>query len=153
MREVVLVLGRTYDIQIITLSAKGSPGPAGVGGVLRDHMGKILCFFSSFVGCQDAITAEIYAIVKACQIIGSKSELINRSIVVASDSRIAVGWISGQFKGYNNHEKVSEEIREWLVSFGQAAVEFCPRSSNSYADILARKGEEYGVDEVCWSDF
>ncbi|KAI9161242.1 hypothetical protein LWI28_015677 [Acer negundo] len=36
-------------------SAKGKPGPVGIGGVLRDSRGKILClFFSFFVGNEDS---------------------------------------------------------------------------------------------------
>ncbi|KAK1584054.1 hypothetical protein Q3G72_029488 [Acer saccharum] len=80
-----------------------------------------------------------------------------RSINSYKYQKIAVGWVSGHGKGYNSHERVILEIRNWLASFGLMVVEYCPRSTNSYADILAKKGLwwpalVYGVDEVCWSD-
>ncbi|KAK1563079.1 hypothetical protein Q3G72_022030 [Acer saccharum] len=39
-----------------------------------------------------------------------------------------------------NHVNVVLDIRKWLISFDHAAVEYCHRSSNSYADLLAKKG-------------
>ncbi|KAK0602838.1 hypothetical protein LWI29_037465 [Acer saccharum] len=70
---------------------------------------------------------------------------------------IETGTALGHGKGCNSHEKVILEIRNWLASFGLMVVEYCPRSTNSYADILAKKGLwwpalVYGVDEVCCSD-
>ncbi|KAI9198850.1 hypothetical protein LWI28_023062 [Acer negundo] len=47
-----------------------------------------------------------------------------------------------------SHEKLIFNIRGWLDSFGQAAVEFCSRVSNSYADILAKKGADSSEDEL-----
>ena len=52
-------------------SVIGSQGLAGIGGVLREADGKILCSFSSPVGVTDPITAEILAIHKACSLISS----------------------------------------------------------------------------------
>ena len=52
---------------------RGNLGPAGIGGVLRDSSGKVLCFFSVFCGLQDSIMAETLAIHKACEILVSNS--------------------------------------------------------------------------------
>ncbi|KAK3200402.1 hypothetical protein Dsin_023817 [Dipteronia sinensis] len=43
-------------------SVRGSSGQAGIGGVLRDSRGKVLCTFSEFIGIKDVITAEIQAL-------------------------------------------------------------------------------------------
>ena len=56
-------------------SARGAPGLAGIGGVLRDDSGKVLCSFSFHIGWQDAITAELRAIAKACELCLSKPVL------------------------------------------------------------------------------
>ncbi|KAK3206879.1 hypothetical protein Dsin_020925 [Dipteronia sinensis] len=57
-------------------SARGSPGPAGMGGVLRDSNGKVLFLFSSYVGNQDAGTAEIMAIHRPCDLCYNNEHLI-----------------------------------------------------------------------------
>ncbi|KAK2637967.1 hypothetical protein Ddye_025762 [Dipteronia dyeriana] len=54
-------------------SSKGNPRDAGIGGVLRDSMGKVLCLFSYYVGVEDANTAEALAIHRAYFLISSNS--------------------------------------------------------------------------------
>jgi ribonuclease HI len=132
-------------------SVLGSPGPAGIGGVLRDHMGKILCVFSSHIGSQDVILAELLAIQRACELFGSKSEIASRPITFLSDSKTAVSWILKSIPGCNSHDQIISNIRSWLDSFHMAAVEFRPRSTNSFADVLAKKGVQTGMDELWWS--
>ncbi|KAK1559040.1 hypothetical protein Q3G72_009945 [Acer saccharum] len=66
------------------------PGQAGVGGVLRDHSGRIFCFFSANVDACDAITAEILAIAKAVELFISNPDISHKAISVSSDSREAV---------------------------------------------------------------
>ncbi|KAK2653938.1 hypothetical protein Ddye_013794 [Dipteronia dyeriana] len=71
-------------------STKGSPGFAGIGGVLRDQNGKVFCSFSLYVGWQEAVMAEILAIAKACDLCASKPQLKDRKIVISSDCLVAV---------------------------------------------------------------
>ncbi|KAI9152828.1 hypothetical protein LWI28_001848 [Acer negundo] len=49
----------------------GSPSPTGMGGVLRDSMGKVLCLFYLFFGIKDSISAKILDIHKACDVVQS----------------------------------------------------------------------------------
>ncbi|KAK1564862.1 hypothetical protein Q3G72_013377 [Acer saccharum] len=49
-------------------SSRGNPGNAGIGGVLRDCLGKVLGLFSLHIGYKDAISAEVSAILKACEL-------------------------------------------------------------------------------------
>ncbi|KAK3222417.1 hypothetical protein Dsin_009442 [Dipteronia sinensis] len=63
-------------------AAKGNPGMSGVGGVLRDARGRILCLFSLFLGFRDSNSAEILAIHKACQLIASKPSLADRTVTL-----------------------------------------------------------------------
>ena len=132
-------------------SVRSSYGHAGIGGVLRDHHGKVLCFFSSFVGVQDATAAEIMAIAKACELLGTRTELIGRCISIASDSKIAVDWVKSRGLANTNHMQLIQFICNSLDRLGKASVDYCLRSSNSYTDILAKKGAA-GCEEVCWSE-
>ncbi|KAI9157013.1 hypothetical protein LWI28_015499 [Acer negundo] len=65
---------------------------------------------------------------------------------------MTVRWISGYGLGNSSHKKLISDIQGWLASFDQATVEYCPRGSNSYADILAKKGVDSSREELVWSD-
>ncbi|KAK3189252.1 hypothetical protein Dsin_028813 [Dipteronia sinensis] len=71
-------------------SSRGKPGPAGIRGVLRNSEGKILCLFSTYVGIENSNTTEIWAIHKALEVCASSSVLVDREIVIVSDSMVAV---------------------------------------------------------------
>ncbi|KAK3231468.1 hypothetical protein Dsin_003349 [Dipteronia sinensis] len=132
-------------------AARGSMGKAGIGGVLRDHTGRVLCTFSKFIGNTDAITAEMQAIATACDISASKPELEGKRIVFVSDSQTAVSWINSSGFGNVEHSKTIYDIRCLLCKLGQASVEFNPRDTNFSADRLAKQGEEGGGDVMRWS--
>jgi len=50
-------------------------GTAGIGGILCNTKGEVLCSFSAYVGNLDATTNELLAILKACNLCQSKSVL------------------------------------------------------------------------------
>jgi hypothetical protein len=66
---------------------------AGIGGVLRNGKGEVLCSFSAHIGNVDIASAELMAIQKACVLCASKDCLKRRQIVIESDSRVAVAWV------------------------------------------------------------
>ncbi|KAK2642953.1 hypothetical protein Ddye_024716 [Dipteronia dyeriana] len=133
-------------------SVMSSPGFAGICGVLRNHLGKVLCFFSSYVGVQDVISAEILAIARACDLFGSRPDLVRWRLIIACDSKSAVEWVTRRDIEGSNHKQLISHIRNSLHGFGQASVVHCPRASNSYADGLAKKGSAGCEDVLCWSD-
>ncbi|KAK2657188.1 hypothetical protein Ddye_010240 [Dipteronia dyeriana] len=61
-------------------SVKGKSGPSGIGGVLRDLNGKVLCLFSYYMGILDSNTAELWAIKRAVELIYSNHNLIGHEI-------------------------------------------------------------------------
>ena len=127
------------------------PGPAGIGGVLRDHNGKIMCVFSSYVGIQDVVTAELLAIIRACDMVSLREELFLKPLTVISDSNTVVNWILGSSPELNKHEQIIGDIRRWLGLHNWVRVEYRSRWSNSFADTLAKKGLNSGIDELWWS--
>ena len=100
---------------------------------------------------QDAAAAELLAIAKACELIGSRPELGGRSLIIASDSKIAVDWVKNRGPANSKHVQLIHFISNSLDGFGQASVVYCSRSTNSYADSLAKKGAA-GGEEVRWCD-
>ncbi|KAK2654574.1 hypothetical protein Ddye_014430 [Dipteronia dyeriana] len=103
-------------------SAKGSPGQAGIGGVLRDQSGRVLCLFSVYVGCQDAIIVELLAIVIACDMCVLKNELSEKKVIINSDSKNAVSWINNSGLRNINFMQLIYNIRHSIFEFGQMSV-------------------------------
>ncbi|KAK2635596.1 hypothetical protein Ddye_030388 [Dipteronia dyeriana] len=70
-------------------STVGNPGNAGIGGVLRDSLGKVLGLFSLSVGIQDSNTAEIMAFHRACTLCAASRILVGKEVSFVSDSKVA----------------------------------------------------------------
>lgn len=75
-------------------AALGKPGLAGIGGVLRNHEGRVLIRFSKAVGIEESNIAEILAIREALMIFSGFPWARGSPLVVESDSSNAVGWVS-----------------------------------------------------------
>ncbi|KAK3219382.1 hypothetical protein Dsin_013352 [Dipteronia sinensis] len=95
-------------------SAMGNPRMAGTCGVLRNSAGRIICLFSSSVGIQDAISAELMAIHKACCLVASKQDVLNCKVIIASDSKVALSWINDEKFGSLKHVDLVYDIRSYL---------------------------------------
>ena len=77
-------------------------GCAGIGGVLRNLKGGVLCSFSVFIGNSEAISSKVWAIHKAYSLCMSKPSLLGRNIQILSDSRLAVDWVNKEDFGNLN---------------------------------------------------
>ncbi|KAK3189921.1 hypothetical protein Dsin_029482 [Dipteronia sinensis] len=99
-------------------SVRGSLGMAGMGGVLRDSAGKVVCLFSIFLGIQDVNAIEIMAIGKACELISTDSNFVGRPIFIISDSKVAVSWVNNEVFGNVQHIDLIYDIRSRLKSLG-----------------------------------
>ncbi|KAK3219540.1 hypothetical protein Dsin_013510 [Dipteronia sinensis] len=133
-------------------SARGTPGPAGIGGVLRDYTGRLLCTFSNHIGIQDANTAEILAIARACELCVSRPELKDRDIAIVSDSKVAVSWVNNDEIGSLKHLQVIYDIRNLMRRLGSVSVSYSARAANFVADSLAKKGSDSGEVLLTWSN-
>ncbi|KAK3227605.1 hypothetical protein Dsin_007467 [Dipteronia sinensis] len=133
-------------------SVRGKPGPAGIGGVLRDSNGKVWCLFSKFVGVTDSNTVELWAIKKAVQLCSENPELRGREVEVVSDSKVAVSWVNDKDFGSLAHVNAIYNIRYCCSSFGNLEVTYDSRAFNSFADSLAKMGSSMVGDFVVWGD-
>ncbi|KAK3197913.1 hypothetical protein Dsin_021328 [Dipteronia sinensis] len=133
-------------------STKGSSGQSGMGGVLRDSSGRVICLFSSYLGIHDANTIEILVVRKACEICALRRDLINWRVVVDSDSKVVVSWVNNEGFGSLKHVNTIYEIQGILRFLSNIEVIYNPRSSNSFADMLAKNGSSQSGDFVFWSD-
>ena len=103
--------------------------------------------FSFKMGELDAISAEIQAILKACELCALSSELRRNSIAIVSDSKLAVG------NGFINMDCVQaiSEIHNFLAVLSNMTVVFNPRACNTLADMLAKNGSGEKEDILVWS--
>ncbi|XVF70923.1 hypothetical protein PTKIN_Ptkin11bG0201000 [Pterospermum kingtungense] len=74
-------------------SSRGKLGPAGIGGILIDHMRQVLIRFSKAIGIEDSNAAEYLAIRKALLIFISSPWVHIRKFCVESDSMNVVNWV------------------------------------------------------------
>ncbi|KAK3231836.1 hypothetical protein Dsin_003717 [Dipteronia sinensis] len=121
-------------------SLRDNPGKAGIEGVLRDSGGKVWGLFSAFVGILDSMSAEILAIQRAAFMCVHSEVLVGKEVDIVSDSKAAVAWVNSE--GFCNlrHVDVIYDIRNSLNFLGNTRVIFNSRASNSYANMLAKKG-------------
>ncbi|KAK3219556.1 hypothetical protein Dsin_013526 [Dipteronia sinensis] len=133
-------------------STRGSLGRAGMGGVLKDSCRKVVFLFSYFIVSQDSNTAEIMAIWNVCDIISFDPLFLGRNITIASDSKVVVAWVNNDDFGSINHVKWIYDIRCKLKILGNTSVVYNSRSSNSFVDMLARRGSSLKEDIICWSN-
>ncbi|KAK3226319.1 hypothetical protein Dsin_006181 [Dipteronia sinensis] len=103
-------------------SARGSPRQTCIGRVLKDHRGKVLCIFSTYIGIHKAIVVEVQAIANACELCVSRPELDGKYIEIVSDSMTAVSWINSSGFGNINFAHLIYDIRNNLSLLGQASI-------------------------------
>ncbi|XVE98564.1 hypothetical protein REPUB_Repub03eG0116800 [Reevesia pubescens] len=75
-------------------SARGKPGPAGCGGILRDSKGVVLGVFFGHLRCMDSNMAEVNAIKIALELFLSSGWVNKKSLTIESDSYTVVSWVS-----------------------------------------------------------
>ncbi|KAK2635297.1 hypothetical protein Ddye_030089 [Dipteronia dyeriana] len=65
--------------------AKGSPMMVGMGGVMRNHSGRVMSLFSLHLGVQDSNSVEIRAIHKACEMCAANPGFQDAEVIVGTD--------------------------------------------------------------------
>ncbi|KAK3183781.1 hypothetical protein Dsin_031067 [Dipteronia sinensis] len=121
-------------------SARGCPGMAGMGGVLRNHYGRALDHFSIHMGIQDSNLAEILGFHKARQWCVTNPVLQSVEVIIVSDSMVAISWINDVGFGSLKHVRTIYDIRNMTSFHGNLKIIHNHRASNSFADMLAKRG-------------
>ncbi|KAK2666056.1 hypothetical protein Ddye_004630 [Dipteronia dyeriana] len=130
---------------------RGSSGAGGIGGVLRNACGKVLCLFSLSVGSIDPISVEVLAIHKACSLISMCQQLNDRIMTIMSDSGSVVAWINGDGFGSLSQVNLLYDIRQIIRQRRSLAVQFTPHASWFWADGLAKAGSTMQGERLEWS--
>ena len=123
--------------------ARGNPGPAAIGFVIRDYQGKVLAEMGKFIGRATNNVAEYQAIIEALNWI--KKNIATKKTIqlikVFLDSKLAANQLNGFFKIKNSHLRnlvVEVRILERELG-GKISYHFIPREKNQQADNLVNK--------------
>ena len=128
--------------------ARGNPGPAGAGAVIRAEFGVIVASVSKFLDHQTNNFAEYEAVILAFEALTKlvpSAERETTEVTVKLDSELIVKQMNGLYKVRH------PVLREQKARLAQVAAAFCtvsfthvPREENSDADALANEAMDRG---------
>jgi len=117
--------------------ARGNPGEAGFGFVIRDDEGRVLVERGGYLGRTTNNVAEYTAVAEALELIASSGT--DAEVEVRADSRLLVEQLSGRWKIRNGGlQEIALRIRRTLDPRRVHYV-WVPREENAAADALANR--------------
>ncbi|MBU6491031.1 ribonuclease HI family protein [Patescibacteria group bacterium] len=129
--------------------ARGNPGPAGAGAMIRDHFGNSVASVSQFLGTRTNNFAEYEAVILAFETL---AKLIGvgkagaTDVVVKMDSELVVKQMKGVYKV--KHPTMKNQYARLIhaaAAFGTVSFTHVPRAENSDADALANAAMDRGA--------
>jgi len=126
------------NVQIFTDgAARGNPGPAGIGVVIRNDA-EVLLEVSDFIGKTTNNIAEYMALIRGLE---EALDMGEKNVEVYSDSELIVKQIAGEYK-VKNHGLVPlfHHTKSLIAKFKHCRVYHTPREENTHADKLANRG-------------
>ncbi len=118
-------------------AARGNPGPAGIGVVIKDISGNSIKDFYKFLGKATNNIAEYNALVYALQeahMLGAKE------VSLHMDSELVAKQITGEYRVKNaNIKPLFEQAVHLINGFDRVQIKHIDRSLNKEADKLANK--------------
>ena len=123
-------------------AARGNPGPAGLGAVVRTPPGEVLAEIAEGIGVATNNVAEYRAAIAG---LSRAAALGADQVLLRSDSRLLIEQLAGRFRVKNpTLQRLHEEVRALARGFRRGVrYEHVPRERNKEADRLANRG----VDE------
>jgi len=129
--------------------ARGNPGPAGAGAMIRDHLGNSVGSISKFLGTRTNNFAEYEAVILAFEALTKLVPAKKRSqtaVIVKMDSELVVKQMKGLYKV--KHPVLKGQYARLLhavSAFSTVTFTHVPRSQNSDADALANAAMDRGA--------
>lgn len=118
--------------------ARGNPGPAGIGVVLKDESGEVIAEIAQGIGEATNNVAEYSALIAGLEL--ALEEGVTE-LEVYMDSELVVSQIKGEWKIKNDRLRtLAVKARSLLDRFPRKSIAHVPREMNSDADKLANQG-------------
>ena len=128
--------------------ARGNPGPAGAGAVVRDGQGNIVATVSDYLGIRTNNFAEYEAVIQALTKVHelAKGRLAETAVMVKMDSELVVKQMNGVYK-IKHPDMLSQaaRLKELAAPLGAIFFAHVPRAQNSDADKLANDAMDRGA--------
>jgi ribonuclease HI len=114
-------------------------GQCGIGFLIRDPHGFVVCEISMGLDQGDALTAEYRALIG---VLGKLKSLNVDRAVICGDSRTVVHQVNGQVRtrATNRFLDIILKARSVLADHPKWIVKWVPRNQNGRADLLASEG-------------
>lgn len=121
-------------------ASKGNPGPAGIGIVILDESGKVVCECGEYIGEATNNLAEYTALVKGLE---KALSMGFENLTVRTDSELVARQLSGEYKVKSkNLLSLFNSVVDLLSKFKDVSVEQVARTENAQADRLASRAAE-----------
>ena len=118
-------------------AARGNPGPAAIGVVIKDEKGKLVASISRCLGATTNNQAEYRAIIAALE---KAVSLGARQVTLYSDSELVVKQINGLYKIKQAAlRSLYQEVVRLTGALESFKIAHVPREKNAAADELANK--------------
>jgi ribonuclease H / adenosylcobalamin/alpha-ribazole phosphatase len=123
--------------------ARGNPGPAGFGAVVRDpESGEVLVERSGFLGVATNNVAEYSGLIAG---LSAAAELGAREVAVRMDSKLVIEQMSGRWQiKHPGLRPLAAQAAALVREFDAVRFDWIPRERNKLADALANKAMDAG---------
>jgi ribonuclease HI len=131
--------------------ARGNPGPAGAGVLIRTTDGRLIHEAGYFLGLQTNNVAEYTALILALRrAIEADSP---DHVAIYSDSELVVRQITGEYRVRNARlKKLHNDVQMLLLKLSSWTIHHVPRNENEHADQLANRAMDEERDIVLFDD-
>lgn len=121
--------------------ARGNPGPAAIGFIVKDAQGKILKKEGKYIGKATNNVAEYQAVIKALEWLVNESRVTSQRVTFFLDSKLIVNQLNGLFKIKNpNLRSLIVKARQLEQEVGgNVSYNFISREKNREADTLVNQ--------------
>ena len=122
-------------------AARGNPGDAGIGIVLKDDDGTTIQTLKKYIGKTTNNVAEYTALVTLLEFLKKNETLRCTELVVHTDSELMARQINGTYKVKDAGLKLLYQNVKLLLQAASFAfsIQHIPRTRNTEADILANE--------------
>ena len=118
-------------------AARGNPGPAAIGAVIKDEGGRIVATISRRIGQATNNQAEYRAIIAGLE---KAIKLGARQVRVFSDSELAVKQINGRYRVKNaSLRELYEKVVKLTGALESFSITHVRRTKSAAADSLANR--------------
>ncbi len=125
-------------------AARGNPGPAAIGCVIKDEQGNAVAGISRCLGTTTNNQAEYRAIIAALE---KGISLGARQVVLYSDSELVVKQINGRYKiKHAALRPLYSEVVRLAGALESFKISYIPRERNSEADALANQALDGAIN-------